>query len=61
MYKIPSFDDIPCDFRVTLYDRTSGPTIRASKGVGEPPLFGAASVSEGESRTRNGVSCCVDL
>ncbi|EER16263.1 xanthine dehydrogenase, putative [Perkinsus marinus ATCC 50983] len=44
MYKIPSFDDIPCDFRVTLYDRTSSPTIRASKAVGEPPLFGAASV-----------------
>ncbi|KAF4678202.1 Alternative oxidase, mitochondrial precursor [Perkinsus chesapeaki] len=44
LYKIPSLDDIPCDFRVALYDRTSGPTIRASKAVGEPPLFGGASV-----------------
>lgn len=45
-YKIPSFNDIPIDFRVGLYD--SGPqsavrTVFGSKGVGEPPLLLAAS------------------
>eukprot|EP00301_Raphidiophrys_heterophryoidea_P008529 c13146_g1_i1.p1 GENE.c13146_g1_i1~~c13146_g1_i1.p1 ORF type:complete len:142 (+),score=22.34 c13146_g1_i1:383-808(+) len=46
-YKIPSFNDIPVDFRVSLLrgDRTlHNPTIYSSKGVGEPPLFLGSSI-----------------
>lgn len=45
MYKIPAMGDIPREFNVALL--RGGPATRAvysSKGVGEPPLFLAASV-----------------
>lgn len=44
-YKIPSVNDIPIDFRVTLL--SNAPNTRAvhsSKAVGEPPFFLGASV-----------------
>ncbi|KJE94734.1 xanthine dehydrogenase, variant [Capsaspora owczarzaki ATCC 30864] len=45
MYKIPGFMDIPLDFRVHLLkDSGNEYAIHASKAVGEPPLFLAASV-----------------
>jgi len=44
MYKIPSFNDIPVDFRVHLLEGSSGPTIFRSKAIGEPPLFLANTV-----------------
>ena len=44
-YKIPSFNDVPIDFRVTLYKDGRNPTaIHSSKGIGEPALFLGASV-----------------
>nr|AND95630.1 Xanthine dehydrogenase [Chromera velia] len=45
-YKIPSFGDIPHDFRVSLLGKpnTEVETVYSSKGVGEPPLFLASSV-----------------
>ena len=43
-YKIPTANDIPIDFRVTLLDDAPNPqAIHSSKAVGEPPLFLAAS------------------
>jgi xanthine dehydrogenase large subunit len=40
-YKIPSVQDIPKDFRVTLLENAPNPvpTIRRSKAVAEPPLM----------------------
>lgn len=44
-YKIPSFNDIPSDFTVSLLRGASNPrAVYSSKAVGEPPLFLAASV-----------------
>jgi len=44
-YKIPSFNDVPVDFRVTLLSDCPNPgVIHSSKGIGEPPLFLSASV-----------------
>ena len=44
-YKIPSFNDIPIDFRVTLLPDSPNPfAVHSSKAVGEPPLFLSASV-----------------
>jgi len=45
-YKIPSFNDIPLDFRTGLYHNKEANerTVYSSKGVGEPPLFLAGSV-----------------
>jgi len=44
-YKIPSFNDIPVDFRVSLLEDTPAVnTIHSSKGIGEPPLFLGFSV-----------------
>eukprot|EP01111_Echinosteliopsis_oligospora_P015503 TRINITY_DN6157_c0_g1_i1.p1 TRINITY_DN6157_c0_g1~~TRINITY_DN6157_c0_g1_i1.p1 ORF type:complete len:771 (+),score=277.00 TRINITY_DN6157_c0_g1_i1:923-3235(+) len=44
-YKIPSFNDIPEDFRVSLLqDAPNSRAIHSSKGVGEPPLFLSSSV-----------------
>mmetsp|Transcript_3006 Transcript_3006/g.4567 ORF Transcript_3006/g.4567 Transcript_3006/m.4567 type:complete len:1061 (-) Transcript_3006:635-3817(-) len=44
-YKIPSFNDIPVDLRTSLLKGApSKKTVHSSKGVGEPPLFLAASV-----------------
>jgi len=44
-YKIPSFNDIPIEFNVSLLKNSPAErTIHSSKGVGEPPLFLAASV-----------------
>ncbi|XP_006901194.1 PREDICTED: xanthine dehydrogenase/oxidase [Elephantulus edwardii] len=44
-YKIPSFGSIPVEFRVTLLrDAPNKKAIYASKAVGEPPLFLAASI-----------------
>merc|ERR1712137_338372 len=44
-YKIPSFNDVPVDFRVTLLkDSANKKAIHSSKGVGEPPFFLGASV-----------------
>ena len=39
-YKIPSFGDVPLDFRVALLADSSNPrAIYSSKGVGEPPIL----------------------
>ncbi|XP_044043358.1 xanthine dehydrogenase/oxidase [Siniperca chuatsi] len=44
-YKIPAFGDIPTNFTVSLLrDAPNDKAIFASKAVGEPPLFLAASV-----------------
>ena len=44
-YKIPSFNDVPVDFRVSLLkDSKNQRAIHSSKGVGEPPFFLGASV-----------------
>eukprot|EP00300_Choanocystis_sp_HF-7_P021076 c20731_g2_i1.p1 GENE.c20731_g2_i1~~c20731_g2_i1.p1 ORF type:complete len:123 (+),score=26.33 c20731_g2_i1:114-482(+) len=45
-YKIPSFNDIPVDFRVSLLKNApnKSDSIYSSKGVGEPPLFLGAAV-----------------
>merc|ERR1719348_1307442 len=44
-YKIPSFNDVPSKFNVSLLRGVSNPrAIYSSKAVGEPPLFLAASV-----------------
>lgn len=38
-YKIPSFNDIPVDFRISLFKNAPNPfAIFSSKGVGEPAL-----------------------
>ena len=43
-YKIPSFNDIPVDFRVSLLTEAANPrAVHSSKGVGEPPFFLAGS------------------
>lgn len=45
MYKIPSMGDIPRQFNVSLLRGTSNPkAVYSSKGIGEPPLFLAASI-----------------
>lgn len=38
-YKIPSFNDVPQDFRVHLMDKTNKRAVHSSKGVGEPPFL----------------------
>jgi xanthine dehydrogenase/oxidase len=43
-YKIPSFNDVPGDFRVHLSDTDNRFAIHSSKAVGEPPFFMGASV-----------------
>jgi len=44
-YKIPSINDIPIDFRVSLLQNAPNPrAVHSSKAVGEPPFFLAASV-----------------
>merc|ERR1712137_566090 len=44
-YKIPSFNDVPVDFRVHLLsDSQNKRAIHSSKGSGEPPFFLASSV-----------------
>ncbi|CAF3626478.1 unnamed protein product [Rotaria socialis] len=44
-YKIPSFSDVPLDFRVSLLSESSNPrAIYSSKGIGEPPITLASSV-----------------
>ncbi|XP_023475059.2 xanthine dehydrogenase/oxidase isoform X1 [Equus caballus] len=44
-YKIPTFGSIPIEFRVSLLrDSPNKKAIYASKAVGEPPLFLAASI-----------------
>ena len=44
-YKIPGFQDIPIDFRITLLPDVANPrAVHSSKAVGEPPLFLGASV-----------------
>ncbi|XP_059516200.1 xanthine dehydrogenase/oxidase isoform X2 [Myotis daubentonii] len=44
-YKIPAFGNIPTEFRVSLLrDSPNKKAIYASKAVGEPPLFLAASI-----------------
>lgn len=43
-YKIPSFNDVPLDFRVHLSDTYNKYAIHSSKAIGEPPFFlGAAA------------------
>lgn len=43
-YKIPAFNDVPLDFRVTLMKDVSNPVaVHSSKAIGEPPFFLAAS------------------
>jgi len=44
-YKIPSFNDVPSDFRVALLNDHPNPVcVHSSKAVGEPPFFLAVSV-----------------
>nr|KAF6329459.1 xanthine dehydrogenase [Pipistrellus kuhlii] len=44
-YKIPAFGSIPTEFRVSLLrDSPNKKAIYASKAIGEPPLFLAASI-----------------
>ncbi|CAF3526890.1 unnamed protein product [Rotaria sp. Silwood1] len=39
-YKIPSFSDVPLDFRVSLLSDSLNPrAVYSSKGIGEPPLL----------------------
>jgi len=38
-YKIPSFNDVPIDFRVHLSDTDNRFAVHSSKAVGEPPFF----------------------
>ncbi len=46
-YKIPSFSEMPEDFRVHLFERaTESGVVYGSKAVGEPPLMLAFSVRE---------------
>ncbi|HEX8518212.1 MAG TPA: xanthine dehydrogenase molybdopterin binding subunit [Pseudonocardia sp.] len=46
-YKLPSFSEMPEDFRVTLLERASEDgVVYGSKAVGEPPLMLAFSVRE---------------
>jgi xanthine dehydrogenase large subunit len=46
-YKLPSFSEMPEDFRVTLLERaTEDGAVYGSKAVGEPPLMLAFSVRE---------------
>ncbi|XP_069171398.1 xanthine dehydrogenase/oxidase-like [Procambarus clarkii] len=48
MYKIPGFQDIPREFNVSLLRGAPNPrAVFSSKGVGESPLFLAASVFHG--------------
>ncbi|CAF4473070.1 unnamed protein product [Rotaria sp. Silwood2] len=43
-YKIPSFSDVPIDFRVSLLSDSLNPrAVYSSKGIGEPPVLLAAS------------------
>eukprot|EP01050_Picozoa_sp_SAG11_P034703 SAG11_NODE_12376_length_706_cov_1.441516_2_plen_109_part_01 len=44
-YKVPSVNDIPLEFHVTLLKNASNPrAVYSSKAVGEPPLLLANSV-----------------
>ena len=48
-YKIPTVGEVPREFRVALFKRTSAPTTQVifhSKAVGEPPLMLAIAVRE---------------
>ena len=46
-YKLPSFSEMPADFRVSLLDRAhEDGAVYGSKAVGEPPLMLAFSVRE---------------
>jgi len=46
-YKLPSWSELPEDFRVAFLERTSQPgVVFGSKAVGEPPLMLAISVRE---------------
>jgi xanthine dehydrogenase/oxidase len=38
-YKIPSFNDVPQDFRVYLADKSNKRAVHSSKGIGEPPFL----------------------
>lgn len=42
-YKIPSFNDVPMDFRVHLSDTDNKYAVHSSKAVGEPPFFMGAA------------------
>jgi xanthine dehydrogenase/oxidase len=42
-YKIPSFNDVPEDFRIYLMDKSNKRAVHSSKGIGEPPFFMACS------------------
>ena len=43
-YKIPSFNDVPTDFRIHLADTNNKFAVHSSKAIGEPPLFLGAAV-----------------
>lgn len=38
-YKIPSFNDVPENFSVTIMDKSNKRAVHSSKGIGEPPFF----------------------
>jgi len=67
-YKIPSFNDIPGVFNVSLLKGAPNPrAVYSSKAVGEPPLFLASSVffavkdAIGFARAENGLSRWCDM
>ena len=43
-YKIPSVDDLPLQFNVTLQKTNPSPAIHSSRGVGEPPILLSSAV-----------------
>jgi len=44
-YKIPSFNDVPLEFNISLLKNAPNPkAIHSSKAIGEPPLFLASSI-----------------
>ena len=45
-YKIPGFNDVPCEFNVSLLPSSTNPIgIYSSKAIGEPPLILASSAA----------------
>jgi xanthine dehydrogenase large subunit len=63
-YKLPSWSELPYDFRVAFLERAAEPgVIFGSKAVGEPPLMLAISVREAIRHAISGYGAggCVEL
>ena len=60
-YKIPSFNDVPKDFRIYLSDTENKYCVHSSKAIGEPPLFmGGASFFAIQDAVQNFRKDCKD-